>query len=232
MSFAVTLNGGQMEWAGDSLSTVFAQRSNLLSPSFLRMLWDVRRFNAEAVEFLARVDNASSKLTIGEFLERGGYSQSFRDLYLLPMTAAIWSTPAVGMLAFPAVTLLRFYHNHGFTNLSGRPQWLTVTNGSREYVRKVTAGLPDVRVSCAVKSVRRIDGGRSIVTDITGRQEIYDEVVFACHGDQVLALLQDPTDEERTVLGKIQYKKNVAVVHRDPSVCSFRSSLVVDTHHV
>ena len=150
MSFAASLDGGRLEYAGTDLNGLFGQRSNLLKPGFLRMLADILRFNAATKEFQAR--DSGSTLTLGDFLERGRYSTPFAEHYLLPMAAAIWSCPAEQMRAFPFITFARFFNNHGLLDLRDRPQWRTVGGGSRTYVERMLARIAgEVRTGCRVR---------------------------------------------------------------------------------
>jgi len=206
------MDQGGLEWAGDNLSTVFAQKKNLFSPSFLRMIWEILRFNKESTEILLKEE---SKMTLGEYLTLHGYSETFKKAYLLPMTGAIWSTPVSEMLNFPIVTLIRFCHNHSLLQIFNRPTWLTVTNGSIEYIKKVQERVKDIRLNCGVVSVRRTEDGKVLLKDVNGNEELYDHVVLACHGDQSLRLIEDPTPKEKEVLQRIVYTPNKAIVHTD-----------------
>ncbi len=206
MSFSVSLADPALEWAGTSLGTLFAQRTNLLRPGFLRMVRDVLRFNREA-------PRAGGAATLGEFLAAGRYSAEFRDWYLLPMAAAIWSCPTRTMLAYPFAAFARFFLNHGLLRLADRPQWLTVPGGSRRYVEAIARGLPDVRLATPVRALERHDA----MVRVNG--ERFDAVVLACHSDQALALLgASATDTERRVLGAIPYQANRAVLHTDATL--------------
>ncbi|MFM9433301.1 uncharacterized protein ACFDR9_000336 [Janthinobacterium sp. CG_23.3] len=221
MSFSVKMPVGAgagarvLEWAGGSLDTVFAQRSNLLRPRFLRMLRDILRFNRQAGALA--LAGAAPDVPLGAFLDANGYGATFRHWYLLPMAACIWSCPAEQMLAFPLSTFIRFCHNHGLLRVSDRPQWRTVRGGSRVYVEKLLAGIPDRRLASPVLSVRRLggDGARSVALRSAAGTEHFDHVVMACHSDQSLALLGDVRDDERAVLEAIRYQPNRAVLHTD-----------------
>jgi uncharacterized protein len=230
MSFSVKLpmsaapGGRMLEWAGASLDTVFAQRRNLASPAFLGMLRDIVRFNRQASR-LAAADGggatpaaADTSQSLGAFLDAHGYGEAFRHWYLLPMAACIWSCPAAQMLAFPLVTFVRFCHNHGLLQISDRPQWRTVVGGSRVYVDKLLAGIPQRRLATPVRAVSRHGGGaRAVRLDTDGGSEYVDHIVMACHSDQSLALLNDISDGERSVLSAIRYQPNRAVLHTDAS---------------
>jgi predicted NAD/FAD-binding protein len=211
MSFSVRIGDGELEWAGTSLASVFAQRTNLVRPRFLRMLADLLRFNREAV----RLADSGAPLTgsLGEFLDAGGYGREVRELYLIPMAACIWSTPATQINRFPLATFLHFCRNHGLLAVTNRPQWRTVVGGSREYVKKLAAPLADVRLGAAVHAVRRYEDRVEVVSE--GATERFDQVVLATHTDTSLSLLESPSLEERAVLKAIPYQANVAVLHTD-----------------
>jgi predicted NAD/FAD-binding protein len=212
MSFSVKLEAERLEWAGSSLSTVFAQRRNLFRPSFWGMLGDILRFNREANALaLGQGDSAQS---LGEFLEAGLYGRAFRDWYLLPMAGAIWSCPTATMLQYPARTFFRFCANHGLLQVSDRPQWRTVNGGARSYVNKLSATLADVRLNRPVQEIRRNPGGAEL-RFADGAAERFDEVVLACHSDQALRLLIDADAAERRMLGAIRYQDNDVVLHTD-----------------
>ena len=206
------------EWCGSDLDTVFAQRANLLRPRFWRMLGEVLRFNRLATHQLDAIPALDSTLTLGEYLRRHRFGDAFREDYLLPMVASIWSCPTDRMLEFPAISLLRFCRNHGLLQISDRPAWRTVVGGSREYVKRIVDGLRDARLNCPVHEVRRVPPGRGdagVWVRHAKGSERFDEVVMACHSPQALALLTDATPEERSVLGAIGYQRNRAVLHTD-----------------
>ncbi len=215
MSFSVRVDDEHLEWAGNSLASVFAQRRNLVRREFWSMLKDILRFNRESRGLVAT--NLSDEISLGGFLDRGGYGRAFRDWYLLPMSGAIWSCPTKQMLEYPAETFFRFCHNHGLLQLTGRPAWKTVVGGGREYVRRLAASIYDIRLACPVEFVeRRSDGVRVGLGD--GRTENFSQVVFACHSDQTLALLADAADAEKRVLSRFSYQPNHAVLHTDASL--------------
>lgn len=211
MSFSVRLDEPRLEWAGTNLGSVFAQRRNAFRPDFWRMLADILRFNRESNRLLAL--SAQERFSVGDLLAARGYSETFAHWYLLPMAAAIWSSSSAGILEFPAETFLRFCANHGLLQLRDRPQWRTVTGGSREYVRRLAAAIPDVRMQAPVRRVERVRGQVRVCTDTD--DERFDHVVLACHTDQSLAVLADATRAERDVLGAIRYQPNRAVLHTD-----------------
>jgi uncharacterized protein len=197
---------------------VFAQRRNLVSPRFLGMLADILRFNKLATGIAERGAEAELTEAIGDFLDRHGFGKPFRHGYFLPMIGCIWSCPTDQMLRFPVATMIRFCHNHGLIQVADRPQWHTVRGGSRQYVRKLLAHLADCRAGTPVRGVRRLPPGQGhagvqVATD--AGTERFDEVVLASHSDQSLALLDDASADERSVLGAIRYHANRAVLHTD-----------------
>ncbi len=217
MSFSVKLPHTGLEWSGSSLNTVFAQRSNLLSPRFHRMLREVLRFNRTA-QSLADVNTSNTATTIGEFLLQERFSEDFKQWYFLPMIGCIWSCTTVQMLQFPMATLLRFCSNHGLLQVSNRPQWFTVKGGAREYVKRIIASLPDVRLNSPVKRINRHTGDSMVEVVTAVGTERFDHVVVATHSDQALAMLTAPSTGEQAVLGAIGYQANKAVLHTDTSV--------------
>ena len=212
MSFAVSLENPDLEWAGSNLATVFGQKRNLVRRSFWSMLSDILRFNRESVAWLA--SHPDNQRSLRDFLREGRYSDAFADWYLLPMAAAIWSCPTGQMLDTPLSTFVRFCQNHGLLQIFDRPTWRTVQGGGREYVKKIAALLDDIRLACPVHSVRReADGLR--VTHAAG-SEMFDQVVMACHSDQSLAILGNAaSDGQRGVLASVRYQPNRALLHTD-----------------
>lgn len=212
MGFSLSLDSGRLEWSGQNIATVFAQPRNLVSPPFLRMLREILRFNRESV--LDRDAGNLATLSIGDYLARRGYSPAFRDNYLIPMAAAIWSTPRAETLAYPAAGLVTFFENHRLLH-TDRPAWRTVTGGSRCYLERLLAPLGErVRLASPVRAVTRDAFGVSIALE-GSEAERFDEVVIACHSDQALAMLSDASDIERRLLGAIPYRANRVVLHRD-----------------
>jgi len=215
MSFSVHDAEGSFEYNGSSLNGLFADRRNLLRPRFYRMLSDILRFNREAV---LDVGGSRGQQSLGDYLSFHRYGDDFRDRYLVPMAAAIWSAEPVSVLDMPVAFLVRFFKNHGLLQLENRPQWHVIEGGSREYVRRLVAGHRDrIRLNCAVTSVRRHAAGVEIISRDGGR-EWYDHVFVACHSDQALRLLADPTPAEAAVLGAIKYQPNEAILHTDTRV--------------
>lgn len=214
MSFSVSLDQGRDEWAGSNLDTVFAQRSKLLSPGFYRMLSDILRFNKAAPRLLETA--LKQQLSLGALLQQEGFGERFRDHYLVPMAAAIWSSPSGEILAFPAASFLRFCMNHGLLQISQRPRWFTVPGGARQYVKKLLEQIPDLRLSSPVLSVQRDETG--VIVHSRHGQERFDSVIFATHAPQTLAMLADANAEERAVLGAVRYQANTAILHGDPAL--------------
>lgn len=207
-----------LEWAGANLGTVFAQTSNLFSLSFWRMLRDILRFNRETTR-MAQTPGALEETPLGDFLDANGYSSEFRDWYLLPMAGCIWSCPTEQMLAFPLATFVRFCLNHGLIQVSDRPQWRTVSGGSRHYVQKMLATIANKYLNTPVKSVTRVDAGglRQVRIESSHGAQLFDHAVLATHSDQAAALLHDAVEAERSVLAAVSYQPNRAVLHTDAS---------------
>jgi len=213
MSFAVSLEHPDLEWAGSNLATLFGQKRNLLRPRFWTMLSDILRFNRESAAWLA--NHPGRQLSLREYLRQGGYSSAFSEWYLLPMASAIWSCPTGQMLDTPLSTFVRFCQNHGLLQVFDRPLWRTVKGGGREYVRKIAAQLEDIRLSCPVTAVERQAAGLRV--SYAGGSELFDRVVMACHSDQALTVLGGAASEgQREVLSAIRYQPNRAVLHTDP----------------
>ncbi len=215
MSFSVQHRPSGLEYNGGSLNLLFGQRRNLVNPRHWRMLMQINRFNREAVPALddARFANHSLR----DYVAERGYGDDMLHRYLMPMSSAVWSTPPEKMLDFPAITLLRFWHNHGFLGLDTQHPWYTVTGGAKSYVAKITAPFRD-RVQLGRKAVRVLRSERTAtVTSADGTAREFDKVILACHGDQALALLGDPTALESRLLREFHYQPNVATLHTDPS---------------
>ena len=220
MSFSVQTPGasGQraMEWSGSNLNTVFAQRSNLFNPTFLGMLRDVLRFNTLANALADRGEDYALMQPLGEFLEAHKFGHAFRHWYLLPMLGCIWSCPTDQMLQFPVATMVRFCHNHGLIQVVNRPQWFTVTGGAKHYVEKLLQHIPHAHLQTPVERIERNGSGARVFSK--NAVEDFDAVVLACHTDQALSLLAQPTPQEQALLGAIRYHPNRAVLHTDISV--------------
>ena len=217
MSFGVQHRSRSLEYSGSSLNHLFAQRRNLLRPSFYRLLRQIDRFNREARAALDQP--AIGAMSLDDYIRRGGYGDDFSQLYLLPMCSAVWSAPPEKMRRFPAATLLRFLHNHGLLGLDTQHQWWTVEGGAQHYVEKLTTPFRDrIRLRTPVRGVRRLADGRVEVTTETDAAR-FDKVILACHPPATLALLGDgATPDERRVLSPFQYQPNTATLHTDESV--------------
>lgn len=213
MSFSASIGPGEIEYAGDNLNTLFAQRANLLRPQFLGMVGDLVRFNRRCKALLDA--GGFDGLSLGEFLDRERLGEAFRAHYLLPMAAAIWSCPTATMMAFPAESLARFFANHGLLNLVHRPLWRSVSGGSHSYVRRILADLGEDRVLLdGAARVRRTTDGVQVILQ-SGQMRTFDEVVLACHADEALALLENPTADEARLLGCFHYQPNQTWLHTD-----------------
>ncbi|MGY8861833.1 MAG: NAD(P)/FAD-dependent oxidoreductase [Pseudomonadales bacterium] len=217
MSFSVHNKASGLEYNGHNLDTLFAQRRNLLNPRFYYFIVEILRFNRLAKKANAVIQNEQdTQGTLGEFLDQHGFSDYFATHYVLAMTAAIWSASINSCRNFPLEFFLRFLSNHGLLDIANRPQWYVIKGGSRSYIPKLTQSIQDIRLHSAVASVTRHDGH----VDITSNNKIesFDEVIFACHSNQALALLKDPSATESQVLGAIKYRKNDVVLHTDNSL--------------
>ena len=214
MGFGASIRGGWLEYALASLDHIFAQRVNLASPRFLRMLRDILHFNKTAKAAVR------PGMSMGDLLDNLGTGAWFRDFFILPISGAIWSTPCQGVLDFPAETLIRFFENHALMSVTGQHQWYTVQGGSVQYVRRLEAALTregvDIRTGAAVAGVRRAEAGVT-VRAFGGEWEHFDEVVFATHSDDTLRLLSDPSPVLRAALSAVQYQANSAILHADTS---------------
>lgn len=221
MSLSVSDATTGLEYNGHSLKTLFAQRRNLVRPSFYRMLADIVRFNRRATKLM---DNDSETMTVGEFLTKYRYSKSFSEHYLLPMGAAIWSCPMGKFREFPIRFIVEFYKNHGLLNLANRPTWRVIRGGSRSYVDAMTSSFRDqIRLCSPVIGVQRnLD---HVVIQTPSQTERFDRVIFACHSDQALKILgEHATPEEWEILSAFPYERNVAVLHTDESMLPKRKA--------
>lgn len=215
MSFSVQHMPSGLEYNGGSLNLLFGQRRNLLNLRHWRMLMQINRFNSEAIAALD--DPKFAEMNLRDYVATRDYGGDFLERYLVPMSSAVWSTPPETMLEFPAVTLLRFWHNHGFLGLHTQHQWFTVTGGAKSYVEKITAPFRD-RVLLKQKAVRvERASGKAKVFATNGAAREFDKIILACHADQALALLTDSTDEEKRLLSNFKYQPNTATLHTDTS---------------
>lgn len=215
MSFSVRCDETGLEYNGTSIDGLFAQRMNAFRPSFIRMVRDILRFYKEAPALLTTGDD---RLTLGEFLDRGRYSKQFVEKHILPMGAAIWSARLENMRTFPMRFLVQFFHNHGFMQVDGRPQWLTIRGGSRTYAKQLTEPFRDrIRLRTPIASVRRVPSG-VVLRTAAGEEAHFDRVVLAAHADQSLKLLVDANAKEREILGAFGFQRNDATLHTDTSI--------------
>ncbi|QXI27723.1 NAD(P)/FAD-dependent oxidoreductase [Pseudomonas vanderleydeniana] len=213
MSFSVHDPASGLEYNGNSLDSLFAQRSNLLSPGFWGMLRDILRFNRRAIADLEQ-QRIAADTTLGAYLREGRYGERFIQHYIVPMGAAIWSMSLADMLGFPLQFFVRFFKNHGLLSVNDRPQWRVIEGGSSAYVTPLTAGFrQNIRLNCPVSRVERDEQG--VVIHSAAGSERFDKVVFACHSDQALGLLAEPSDAERQILGALPYADNEVVLHTD-----------------
>lgn len=213
MSFSVSDPVSGVEYNGHNLNSLFAQRRNLLSPKFWGMVRDILRFNREALNDL-NLQRIASDMTLGDYLKANGYSERFIQHYIVPMGAAIWSMSLSDMLGFPLQFFVRFFKNHGLLSVSDRPQWCVVEGGSSSYVAPLTESFKQhTRLNCTVTRVERDTDG--VTVHSAAGTERFDKVIFACHSDQALALLAEPTRVEKEILGALPYADNDVVLHTD-----------------
>lgn len=213
MSFSVSDPKTRTEYNGNNLNSLFAQRSNLLSLSFWGMLRDILRFNREALADLES-QRIAHDTTLGEYLRSRGYGERFIEHYIVPMGAAIWSMSLADMLAFPLQFFVRFFKNHGLLSISNRPQWCVIEGGSSRYIEPLTASFAErIRLSCPVNRVERDAEG--VTVHSAAGSERFDKVVFACHSDQALKMLAQPSGAEQEILGALPYAENDVVLHTD-----------------
>ncbi len=215
MSFSMRNESNGLEYKGATLNTLFAQRRNLLRPSFYRMIRDVLRFEREALQFL---DKGENLISLGEFLSSRNYSSEFIEHYIIPMGAAIWSALPGGMQEMPAAFFIRFFKNHGLLSVDNRPTWRVIKGGSNRYVEKLVQGHRDrIHLNAPVQRIRRF--ATHVELKVNGAEpQYFDQVFLACHSDQALAMLEDPSMEERQVLGAIRFQSNEAVLHTDTNL--------------
>ena len=221
MTFAVSLDDGALEYSGSGFAGVFAQKRNLVSPRFWSMLRDTVRFYRNAPSEVAQVGLES----LGDYLDRRNYGEAFREDHLYPMAAAVWSLPANSVKDYPASAFVNFCQNHGLLNLTGRPVWRTVDGGSRLYVQKLCDPIRSgLNLNAQVRSIVRRQGGVVIHTD-AGPPQFFESVVIGAHADEALAMIDEPTSDERRLLGAFRYSRNAAVLHSDPALMPKRRSV-------
>ncbi|HWZ22618.1 MAG TPA: FAD-dependent oxidoreductase [Cytophagaceae bacterium] len=217
MSFSVQHLPSALEYCGSSLDKIFAQRKNIFNPKFIRFILEIERFNKECTKIL---DNpVYEKYSMLDYVREEKFSEDFLYKYLAPMSSALWSTPTDITVKFPAVALVRFFKNHGLLGLSTQYQWKTVRNGSWQYRDKVIAPFKDkIKINTKVEKVVRLEGGKVKVYTNRGEELEFDKVIFACHADQALALLESPSPLEKSLLSNFEYQKNIATLHTDASL--------------
>lgn len=251
MTFGVSRDQGLFEWSGTSLSSIFAQKTNILSLRMWQMIFDIIRFNQFALDLLTEEEESELDITqsngsgmkvhkprrqqsIGEYLDQTNYSDAFRNDYLIPMTAAVWSTaPDKASLEFPAITLVRFLWNHHLLNtIAARPTWMTIPGGTKQYIDIVMKDFPQDRVylNTAIRTLRNRNDGRVLLLREDGKEEIYDHVILATHGDQAMEIIRDTAMPEEThIMSGFKTSINTAALHSDLSVGPFRSPLPLFT---
>lgn len=214
MSFGIRNFDNNLEYSGNNLAGVFAQKQNLLKPKFYKMLFDIVRFNQRAVKFIES-EHKNTNLTLAKLLEEWKLGTYFKEYYLLPMAAAIWSCPLELMKDYPAKTFLQFFYNHGLLTVTKQPQWYSVKGGSKEYVTKIVQSLKNKpKLNCKVIEVHKNHEKVEVTTEDKKTQQ-FDHVIFANHPDQILKILAEPTSSEKHILQKIKYSKNTAILHKD-----------------
>jgi len=210
MSFSVKDSQKDFEYNGTNLNALFAQRKNLISPTFYKMIKEILRFNKSSTLLLKN----NEEISLGEYLDREAYSDFFKKYYILPMGSAIWSSDVKTMMTFPAKFFVRFFDNHGMLNINDRPQWLTITGGSINYVKKLISPFEKkIKLNSQIKSVERKNDHVDI--QFHDRDEKFDWVFFACHSDEALKLIKSPTQDEKNVLKAIPYTDNEVILHFD-----------------
>ncbi|MBL7994905.1 FAD-dependent oxidoreductase [bacterium] len=216
MSFSVQHVPTGLEYSGSGLNGLFAQRRNIFSPRFVKMLFDINRFNSTSTEVLNNLKYGNYSLS--DYVAEKEYGSDFLHKYLIPMSSAVWSTPPDLMVKFPAAILIRFFYNHGFLGLNTQHQWKTIVNGSQSYRDKLIAPFANrIHSNRQIVKIKRA-GNKVNITDASGREETFDKVIVACHGDQAIKLLDQPTEMEQRLLGKFHYQVNTATLHNDASL--------------
>jgi len=213
MSFAISADNGKLEWSGTSLDSLFAQRKNLLNPSMIMGLFDINKFNKHSLNFA----KANSGLTLGELIDQMKLGKWFKNYYILPMGGAIWSCSYKKIMDFPALSFVTFFHNHGLLRIDNRPQWYTPKYKSIDYVSKIQNLIDEVGEIISNITIEKIVRfpDKVLIIDKYDRKHEFDEVVFACHPTDILAILKDPTEVEKKILGKFTKQKNIAFTHCD-----------------
>ena len=216
MGFSVKSASEDYEYAGESLNSLFAKRSNIFRLGFLRMLYEMYRFGKKSNSTGLGLDVS---ITLGTYLRSENYSNEFINYFIIPMGAAIWSTPANKVLDMPAYFFIKFFYNHGMLEIINRPKWWVIKDGSSAYIKKIIKGFESkINISSPIRTVSRLDNGIEIETANSKKPLIFDAVVFATHSDQALGMLKDPTEKEKDILSSIPYQKNEVLLHTDSSV--------------
>jgi len=216
MSFSVQHLPSGLEYCGSGLNGLFAQRKNIFNPRYIRMLMKISQFNKKSIEIMD--DPAYANYSLGQYMEEFGFGEDMLWKYLIPMSSAVWSTPMELMLDFPAVTLIRFFKNHGFLGLNTQHQWYTLEGGSEAYKQLLIAPFKDrILTNKGVQGVKQV-GEKVQVTCLDGSVHLFDKVIFASHGDQTLRMLEEPTAEQQRLLAPFKYQYNKATVHTDESI--------------
>ena len=216
MGFSVKSASEDYEYAGESLNSLFAKRSNIFRLGFLRMLYEMYRFGKKSDSTGLGLDVS---ITLGTYLRNENYSNEFINYFIIPMGAAIWSTPANKVLDMPAYFFIKFFYNHGMLEIINRPKWWVIKDGSSAYIKKIIKGFESkINLSSPIRTVSRLDNGIEIETANSKKPLMFDAVVFATHSDQALGMLKDPTEKEKDILSSIPYQKNEVLLHTDSSV--------------
>ena len=214
MGFSVKSSKLDFEYAGNSLNSIFSKKTNLFNLQFLKMIYDILKFNRLSNK---EVDMDNHDLTLREYLKGNSFSQYFINNYIIPMGAAIWSTSPKLMLDMPAHFFIRFFKNHGLLQIRNRPQWWVIKNGSKQYVKELIKSFKDnIKLNARIESIKRLNN--KIYINVNGIEEIFDKVIIGTHSDQALQLLEKPTNEEKNILNKIKYQKNIALIHTDDTI--------------
>ena len=214
MSFSVSCNKSGLEYSGTNLNTIFSQRRNLLSLTYHRMLLDIIKFNKNSVKY---INQNHSDISLGEYLNKNNYSEFFIDKYLVPMSSAIWSSKPRNIFSMPLKFLVNFFDNHGLLSLANRPTWKVIKGGSKEYLKKLILGYQEkIRVNQSIESITR-HSDKVEISHNDGKSQRFDCVFLACHSDQALRILSDPSKNEEAILGAIKYQTNEAILHTDES---------------
>ena len=217
MSFSVMNTSTNLEYNGSTLNTLFAQRSNLLKPSFWRLILEILRFN-KLCKALYEQDDIDVELTLGHFLKQHNFNQAFSQNYILPMGAAIWSSSLVEMTQFQLKFFVRFFYNHGLLDIQNRPQWFVIPGGSKQYIYPLIQSFENnIELNSQIKSVSRTNSGITLLF-ADGQSRQFDEVIFACHSDQALHLLSDANTQEQEILSNMPYRDNQVVLHTDTNL--------------